>query len=128
MAVSARNYPGGEALALLQRHIDTNDSNNEKISIYVDVASAMSGVSLFGQRAVSDGDGSGGVKFVKSGYEEEYKSLDSSAQLRSYSYIISEEKGIKGFDAIGVAVGNPRIDARRLRIATSDAIFIHKRK
>ena len=126
VAVSARNYPGGEALALLQRHIEAKDTSNQEISIYVDVASAMSGVSLFGQRAVSGGHDE--VKFVKSGYEDEYKSLDSSALLRSYSYILSEEKEIKGFDVIGVAAGNPRIDARRLRIATSDAIFIHERK
>ena len=126
MAVSARNYPGGEALALLQRHIEDNDSNNQEVSIYVDVASAMSGVSLFGQRAVSGGHDE--VKFVKSGYEDEYKSLDSSARLRSYSHILSEEKEIKGFDVIGVATGNPRIEARRLRIISSDAIFIHQRR
>ena len=127
VAVSARNYPGGAALALLQRHIEESDSNNQQeVSIYVDVASAMSGVSLFGQRAVSGGHDE--VNFVKSGYEDEYKSLDASARLRSYSHILSETNDIKGFDVIGAVAGNPRIDARRLRITTSDAIFIHERR
>jgi len=126
VAVSARNYPGGEALALLQRHIGAKNASNEEISVYIDVASAMSGVSLFGQRAVTGGNSR--VKFAKSGFEEEHKALDSSSRLQSYTHLLSEEKDIKGFNVLSVAAGNPRIDARHVRIATSDAIFIYERK
>ena len=126
VAVSARNYPGGEALAKLQHHLEMKAANNEEILVYIDVASAMTGVSLFGQRAMSGGNS--GVKFAKAGYEAEHEALDSSSWLRSYTHILSEEKDIEGFDVIGVARGNPRIDVRRLRIGTSDTIFVHEQK
>jgi alpha-1,6-mannosyltransferase len=126
VAVSARNYPGGEALAKLQHHFKMKAANNEEILVYIDVASAMTGVTLFGQRAMSGGNS--GVKFAKAGYETEHEELDSSSSLRSYTHILSEEKDIEGFDVIGLARGNPRIDVRRLQIATSDAIFVHERK
>ena len=125
VAVSARNYPGGEALAKLRHHVEMKVASNEEILVYIDVASAMTGVSLFGQRAVSGGNSE--VKFVKAGYETEHEALDSSSSLRSYTHILSEEKEIEGFDVIGVAQGNPRVDVRRLQIATADAIFVHER-
>jgi len=121
LVVSRWNYPGGHALKILQNYVEESkliDSHN-MISVHIDVASAMSGVSLFGQRAA-------GFTFSKSGYEKE-NDLGSSSSLQTHTHLLSEKDHVEGFRKVGVAQGYPRIDPRQLRFVTDDAINVLER-
>lgn len=125
LLVSRHNYPGGVALTALARHVAGLPQNQiqEGVRVYVDVASAMSGVSLFGQRAASSRTGEAATwAFEKGGYEEENKV--SSHDLSRFTHLLSEEKEVDGFRAVNVAQGWPRVDFRNIRIATKEAIFV----
>ena len=120
LVVSRWNYPGGHALNILQNYVEESQSiDSHKVSVHIDVASAMSGVSLFGQRAA-------GFTSAKSGYEKENE-LGSSSSLRTHTHLLSEKDHIKGFRTVGVAQGYPRIDPRQLRVVTDDAIYVLER-
>jgi alpha-1,6-mannosyltransferase len=145
-AVSTWNYPGGDALDQLGRHLivqqqqqqqqkGRNDNQQTKkqknIRIFVDVSAAMTGVSLFGQRQVQQTLAAGGdddVVFVKAGYESQHRvgGESSSSYYASFSHLLTEVASVEGFHPIGTAPGNPRLDVKRLRIATEDAIYIQQ--
>ena len=113
--VSQKNYPGGNALAMLS-------PTKEKVTVYIDNAAAMSGVSLFGQRHVQNQFPF--VEFVKAGYEQEHDTKEIN--FADFDYVLSEIE-ITGMRVAGVAQGNPRLDLRRLRIETHDAIHLNER-
>jgi Alg9-like mannosyltransferase family len=146
-AVSTWNYPGGDALDQLGRHLivqqqqyqqqkDRNDNQETKkqktIRIFVDVSAAMTGVSLFGQRQVQQTLATGGddVVFVKAGYESQHRvggeSSSSSSPYASFTHLLTEAASVEGFHPIGTALGHPRLDVKRLRIVTEDAIYIQQ--
>jgi len=125
LAISSFNYPGGTALVLLKGHLQkaaTHSNNHKPVLVYIDVASGMSGVSLFGQRAASLSEGRD-WKFEKAGYEDEH----SVTTYQKFTHLLTEEATVPGFHAVAVAQGHPRLDIRNLRIATKDAIFVMER-
>ena len=119
LAVSSKNYPGGDALILLQNHVKESGKDDSTVSVQIDVASAMSGVSLFGQR-------NSGYSFSKSGYEmnNEYE----ASELRKYTHLLSETDDVTGFRVVGASQGNPRFDFRQRKVMTTDAIFVLERE
>ena len=123
LEVSRHNYPGGHALELSVRHLEqqaTGDSPSS-VRVWIDVASAMSGVSLFGQR---DALYRTGVQvWDKGGYEEE----NASRNLDDYTHLLSEDKDVPGFHVVDIAPGHPRLDIRGARIVTEDAIYVLER-
>jgi hypothetical protein len=97
--------------------------------VYIDVAAAMSGVSLFGQREASFSVSSSSTTtwaFTKSGYESEHQQGPSS-DTSSFTHLLTEESHVDGFRIIGIAPGQPRIDFRNRRISTQDTIYILER-
>ena len=138
VAISRYNYPGGDALLLLNNHVNqryaVNISSNREhkmhVNVHIDVASAMTGVNLFGQRAAEASNPNVTWSFHKAGYEEENDNTDLN--WRSYSHLLTESKEksqqSNDFIVVGVAQGNPRLDFRRGSISTSDAIYILERK
>eukprot|EP00527_Entomoneis_sp_CCMP2396_P006986 CAMPEP_0198155850 /NCGR_PEP_ID=MMETSP1443-20131203/69350_1 /TAXON_ID=186043 /ORGANISM="Entomoneis sp., Strain CCMP2396" /LENGTH=178 /DNA_ID=CAMNT_0043822615 /DNA_START=1016 /DNA_END=1549 /DNA_ORIENTATION=+ len=131
VAVSHSNYPGGDALYALSQHVHQLVTENpalktRPIKVYIDVASAMSGVSLFGQRAASN-EGGASSSFHKSGYEEENAILAPS--WSSFTYLLTEEKelGNDEFREVKAIQGNPWLDLRRVRIGTRESIYIRER-
>ena len=97
------------------------------VHVHIDVASAMSGVSLFGQRAADIQTKEVNWNFHKSGYEKEH-SLEASG-LESFTHILSENANLsREFEVIGTIQGNPSFNIRRCRIDTTDAIHILERK
>ena len=115
--VSQRNYPGGQALAMLLRHLGGGgDYYHSKV--YIDNAAAMSGVSLFGQRRVQNQFPN--IEFVKAGYEHD------TQDYNDFDYVISEDV-IPGMRVVAVSQGFPRLDIKKLRIATTDAIYVNER-
>ena len=144
ISVSKRNYPGGHAMyTLIQRlgaskeHIDTRQQQVRQLQvhIYVDVASAMTGVSLFGQRALMQECPN--CNIVKGGYETEntVSSIADNGTSRGkcngliegpfeFEYIISEESDIDGYQILDVVPGHPRLNFKKFRIDTIDAIFV----
>ena len=127
VAVSSRNYPGGDALMILRDHIE-NIPEIHAVVAHVDVASAMSGVSLFSQRAASYSGENSGVRwsFSKSGYEK--KNEIGKLHLGAFTHLLSEARDVKGFQVIGVAQGHPRFDLRKMRVDTQDRIFVLERR
>jgi alpha-1,6-mannosyltransferase len=130
LSVSTWNYPGGMALSTLIRHVGAvpiTKTEELLVKVHVDVASAMSGVSLFGQReAVVNGMRRGRKEhwtFDKGGYEEEHTRQD----LSQFTHLLSEQPQVAGFHMVKAIPGKPRLDIRRLRIATEDAIYILER-
>jgi alpha-1,6-mannosyltransferase len=138
VAISRYNYPGGNALQLLSNrvneryHAEIMNKNEHKmrVNVHIDVASAMTGVNLFGQRAAVASNPNVAWTFHKDGYEEENDNTDLN--WKSYTHLLTESKEnsilSNDFTVVGVAQGNPRLDHRRGTIATSDAIYVLERK
>jgi len=137
LLVSKNNYPGGAALEMLVKHVDQqlsrkgdNSIEKKNIRVYIDVASSMSGVSLFGQRSASFAADMMGAEwsFEKSGYEQENQFDENQLISKDITHCLSEkETGFKGFHVVGVSHGLPRLDVRKLQIHTEEAIFILER-
>ena len=138
VAISRYNYPGGDALHLLRNRvyeaysprIVRNNDHTQYVKVHIDVASAMTGVNLFGQSAAKALNPNIVWSFDKDGYEEENE--NANLNWSSYTHLLTEAKDITGisdaFTVVGVAQGNPRLDFRRGVIATSDAIYVLERK
>jgi len=151
--LSKENYPGGVALERLRLHLDTsiplqpssslgisrNVQENkqrqspkwENVHVHIDVATAMTGVSLFGQRYASrrylNGEREvleGPFSIEKSGYEEENSRKGTST---IYTHLLTEQQLVDGYHVIDAIPGYPRLDMRNFRIVTQDAIFILER-
>ncbi len=107
-------------MELVTRHLETTNKV-DSARVWIDVASAMSGVSLFGQR---DAMYRTGIKtWDKGGYEVEHKVQN----FEEYTHLLSEEQDVPRFHVVTVAQGYPRIDKKRAAIATEDAIFVLER-
>ena len=137
VTLSRYNYPGGDALLLLSNRVnelhspkfDSNIEQKMHVTVHIDVASAMTGVNLFGQRAAISSNPHATWSFDKDGYEEENDS--TNLNWSSYTHLLTESMQIAqhhdAFTVIGVAQGNPSFDFRRGTIATSDAIYVLER-
>ena len=124
--ISKENYPGGVALERLRNHLETSiPSQSSKwgtVHVHIDVASAMTGVSLFGQRYVSHRHSEKeAFRIDKSGYEEENSTKGSSV---IYTHLLTEQQVVKGYHTVDSIPGHPRLDVRNYRIETHDAIYI----
>jgi alpha-1,6-mannosyltransferase len=146
VAVSRLNYPGGEALLKLEKHLSKSLEqslvpNQPDVKVYIDVAAAMSGVSLFGQRqAASQSNESVPLEweFVKAGYEDEHAlEEDIFEYSASFTHIIAESDhqetisnkklSTNAFTLIDAIPGNPRMDLKGREIATQDALYLWER-
>ncbi|KAG7349010.1 Alg9-like mannosyltransferase family-domain containing protein [Nitzschia inconspicua] len=128
VAVSRLNYPGGIALTELLHHIvDVQPFSNTKpatISVHIDVAAAMSGVSLFGQREARESTAPTiQWEFFKDGYEM-HRSVENWSK---FSHLLTEnptKMADLGFHVIRKIPGKPRLSFRERRIVTKDVIFV----
>ncbi len=139
LRLSMKNYPGGEALNRLRSHLDssippsrtTNHSSTvrnapkwEDVRVHVDVAAAMTGVSLFGQRHASHRyDDELPFAIEKSGYEDENQ-LGGNSRMTKFTHLLSEAQHVEGYHLVDVVEGNPRFDFINLRIDTRNATYI----
>ncbi len=128
LRLSLENYPGGAALEHLKNHFSvaaetsTQQAPNwEDVHVHIDVAAAMTGVSLFGQRSITT---LYPIQMSKSGYEAENDANDPS---RSYTHLLSEEQSVRGYHIVDTIEGFPSLDKRNLRIVTNPAIHILER-
>ena len=130
--VSKENYSGGDALGYLTLHVQRAavaaalESTLESPHVHIDVAAAMSGVSLFGQRAAQASTPNMEWAFSKDGYEEGKQAND----YEQFTHLLSEDPDIVSasqFTVIHTQQGKPRLDLRNLRIVTEDAIYIFER-
>jgi len=128
LRLSMENYPGGAALEHLKNHfaataeISTQQAPKwEDVHVHIDVAAATTGVSLFGQRSITN---LYPIQMSKSGYEAENDAKDS---FRSYTHLLSEEQSVRGFHIVDTIEGFPRLDKRNLRIVTNPALHILER-
>eukprot|EP00986_Skeletonema_menzelii_P015418 scaffold11724_cov148-Skeletonema_menzelii.AAC.3 len=128
LRLSMENYPGGAALEHLKNHFGATSEIStqhapkwEDVHVHIDVAAAMTGVSLFGQRSVTN---LYPIQMSKSGYEVENDTKDPP---RSYTHLLSEEQSVRGYHIVDTIEGFPRLDKRNLRIVTNPAIHIFER-
>lgn len=121
VAVSRQNYPGGRALEVLTSNV--REKSLSQVRVHVDVASAMTGVSKFAERQARYATPEVDWTFAKSGYEAEH-AAPSSSSLARFTHLLSEHPDVQGFRILQAIPGNPRLDLKRLRIATSDAIYV----
>jgi len=134
MNISKENYPSGVALERLRHHLEQETSEKwNTIHVHVDVASAMTGVSLFGQRHISyrylnreEDVYEGPFRIGKSGYEEE-NSNTGSTEMTLFTHLVTEQGLVEGYHVIDTVQGHPRLDIRNFRIETQDAIYIQER-
>lgn len=158
LAVSQQNYPGGEALLRLNRHLHESQnekglvSNDSEVRLYIDVAAAMSGISLFGQRqaaglaldettATSSAQQSLPWKITKAGYEDANAMKEDIFEYSaSFTHIIAEANASGGdgnngdpmistnaFTLVDVIPGSPRLDIKSGGVATQDYLYIWER-
>jgi alpha-1,6-mannosyltransferase len=130
VAVSRWNYPGGDALLRLSDHVNNRVHNMEEqdisIHVHIDVASSMSWVSLFGQRAAANRIPGVHWTFDKGGYEEEHSQIEN---FGPFTHLLSEEnESLTDFEVIGTLMGTPRLAIRQRRIETLPSIYILERK
>ena len=130
-AVSRWNYPGGDALLLLSKYVQqkslVHDGVLPPLHVHVDVASAMSGVSLFGQKAAQADTPALEWLFDKSGYEDE-NALGGNGYSQ-FTHLLSESRDVSvDFFVIGTIQGLPRLNFRGATISTEDYIYILERK
>jgi alpha-1,6-mannosyltransferase len=136
VAVSKSNYPGGDALRELSLYAQDLAESNSRIPsslmtvhVHIDVAAAMSGVSLFGQRAAAEGRiNNFQWKFSKDGYEVG-RSVEGEEGYGAFTHLLSEDPavGSSTFHVIRTIQGRPRLSLRDRGIVTEDAIFILER-
>jgi alpha-1,6-mannosyltransferase len=119
--VSRRNYPGGRALEALARHVRRQQGRIAEVRVRVDVAAAMTGASKFAEREARLRAPRAAWAFSKAGYEEEHAIL---GDMSGFTHILSETPHVRGFHVLEAIPGNPRLDPTRLRIETSDAIYV----
>jgi alpha-1,6-mannosyltransferase len=126
VAVSRWNYPGGQALRLLEQELQLQSvrSARKELRVHIDVAAAMTGVSLFEQRAVQSLWLL--TTFYKDGYESENQQTGNE-EIVSFTHRVGESKEWSGFHPIAVAPGNPRLDWRSWQIATVPSIYVLER-
>jgi len=132
--VSKENYDGGDALRKLSSHVEKVVARSEESAleellphVHIDVAAAMSGVSLFGQRAAQATTPQIEWTFSKDGYEEINSVLCKASEYEQFTHLLSEDKDIvpaTKFSVIHTHQGNPRLDIRNRRIVTEDTIFV----
>ena len=143
VAVSQKNYPGGDALLRLEQHLyDYQEQQGlvpyePEVRLYIDVAAAMSGVSLFGQRQLTGFNNSTlNWKFTKAGYEDEHALQEDLYEYSaSFTHIISEANpsgegnrlSTNAFTLIDFIPGNPRLDPKSGTIATQDYLYVWER-
>jgi alpha-1,6-mannosyltransferase len=150
LLVSQQNYPGGDALLRLEQHLHEyqNDRglnpNDTQVRLYIDVAAAMSGISLFGQRQAAASTGTTNKhslewKFTKAGFEDEHALQDDYFEYSaSFTHIIAEPDdatsdptrrkiSTNAFTLVDVVPGKPRLDLKGGRIATEPALYIWER-
>jgi alpha-1,6-mannosyltransferase len=143
VAVSRWNYPGGDALISLVRHVQQQQQQAQQpnvvvmdattimtptIRVHVDVASAMSGVSLFGQRAAQESVPGAKWEFVKDGYEMD-RTVDANGWI-AFTHVLTEEPSKMesyGFQKIQTVPGRPILSLRERTIVTVDTIFVMER-
>lgn len=121
--VSTANYPGGEGLLALSKHLAQFPKSDEPIQIYIDVASAMTGVSLFGQRSLIQKCPAPQCNIQKGGYElnNDYDDMLSNGK---FDFILCSKSTVKGYKVVDIAKGHPIINWRDLSIHTRNAIFV----
>ena len=127
---SKENYSGGDALMQLSSHVQNGVSTSEDIElslhVHIDVAAAMSGVSLFGQRAAQAATPGIPWTFSKDGYEEGKQ----ASGYDEFTHLLSEDPNIvpaSQFTVIHTQKGKPRLDIRKLKIVTEDAMYVLER-
>mmetsp|Transcript_8761 Transcript_8761/g.11031 ORF Transcript_8761/g.11031 Transcript_8761/m.11031 type:complete len:618 (+) Transcript_8761:222-2075(+) len=128
ISVSNRNYPGGDALNALTKEIEKKhegSGSSRDVQIYVDVASAMTGVSLFGQHELKQK--CNWCNVYKGGYENENKFENNDGNELIFDYILSEKSDLHGYNILQVTQGYPRFDLRKLSIFTKNAIYVLQR-
>lgn len=143
LRISMENYPGGMALERLRSHLmdtvpvgNTNKSEWNSVHVHVDVAAAMTGVSLFGQRhaAIRRVHGKNSAFFEgpftieKSGYEEGNKLIGNiQGNMPVFTHLLTERSNVDGYHLVEVIKGYPRLDIKNFQISTQDAIFIFEK-
>lgn len=126
--VSKLNYPGGQALLLLSHQLSNSSDTRNQMSIFIDVASAMTGVSLFGQRYLLQNiPKHTKCTISKAGYET-VNVYDDELDKLNFDFILSEKNDMKGFEIIHTVKGHPWIDWRNTSIGSKNAIFVHRQK
>ncbi|ORZ13290.1 Alg9-like mannosyltransferase family-domain-containing protein [Absidia repens] len=113
LKISQLNYPGGEALSTLHK-LQRNDNGNTAISIHMDVKTAMTGASRFGQ-----------LSYPKWSYSknESHSTLDDFLTAR-YTHLITATPPTAfapDYTVIAVTRGLERIRPRSIATYLNDA-------
>jgi len=119
LAVSHLNYPGGNGMNALLDHL-TQHPPLGPVHVHIDVASAMSGVSLWEQRMVEESlPAVSDWKWSKDGYEETNQSSNDTSVTHRLS-----EKEWSGYAVVATLPGNPILKWSERRIETTPAIYL----
>jgi hypothetical protein len=125
----------------------TSSRHHQSIHVCLDVASSMTGITLFYQeklkqsamqsRLGTNSNNNKEIEFIKEGYEQENQLLLrriennnkwSSPESSSIScdFLLSEDSTIPGFEVIAAAPGDPTLDFYHRQIVTQNKIFVMK--
>ncbi|KDN50722.1 hypothetical protein RSAG8_01220, partial [Rhizoctonia solani AG-8 WAC10335] len=121
-AISRANYPGGQALALVN---SLPPSANQSTSVWIDNLAAQTGASLFTQDHSPP-------YFISSISAEAWTySKDPNPSYDEFTYLVVEDPGahpIEKWDVVGSVDAFERVDIKRLKVVTKPTLFVLRNK
>ncbi|CAE6427180.1 unnamed protein product [Rhizoctonia solani] len=122
-AISRANYPGGEALALVN---SLPPSSSSKTSVWIDNLAAQTGASLFTQAHSPP-------HFNTSSTSDSwtYSKDPNPASYDEFTYLVVEDPSahpVEKWDVVGSVEAFERVDIKRLRVVTKPALFVLRNK
>lgn len=128
--LSSFNYPGGEGVESLRRHLGeriVGIGGGDESAVLVDVLAAGTGVTLFQTRAAQEELARRGwkVQFDVEGYEEENRGEARVAEsVRQHQFLLTEKDAVEGYHVIDVVHGYAGMDYRQFKIKTTEKLYL----
>ncbi|KAH7342008.1 Alg9-like mannosyltransferase family-domain-containing protein [Rhizoctonia solani] len=122
-AISRANYPGGEALALVN---SLPPSSGPRTSVWIDNLAAQTGASLFTQ---AHSPPYFNISSVPNPWT--YSKDPNPASYDEFTYLVVEDPNahpIKKWDVIGSVEAFDRVDIKRFKVITKPTLFVLRNK
>ncbi|KEP54634.1 ALG12-alpha-1,6-mannosyltransferase-like protein [Rhizoctonia solani 123E] len=124
-AISRANYPGGEALAL----VNSLSGANQQTSVWIDNLAAQTGASLFTQAHSPPYFNLPSSSASADAWT--YSKDPNPASYDAFTYLVVEDPGahpIEKWDVVGSVDAFERVDIKRLKVVTKPTLFVLRNK
>ncbi|CAE6530340.1 unnamed protein product [Rhizoctonia solani] len=123
-AISRANYPGGEALALVNSF---PSSANQRTSVWINNLAAQTGASLFAQAHSPPYFNLSSTSADSWTYSKD----PNPVSFDKFTYLVVEDPGvhpIEKWEVVGSVDAFERVDIKRLKVVTKPTLFVLRNK